>query len=244
MKSGRKTLRFSYRFEFGDGSVKSFEIHLDALTLELVSDSKTTPPPWTKLSYHPCENCPLPTTTEYCPVAVNLAHLVDEFRDSISYERTTVTVEVPERVYIKDTMVQKALSSIVGIYMTTSNCPVMDKLRPMVRFHLPFASSADTLFRTVSTYLTAQYFLARQGIEPDWKLQQLIDIYREISYVNKGMWQRVSDISEKDANTNAVVILHSIGDSVPYFIEHGLDEIEYLFAVYTGKTYSRPADDV
>ena len=240
----RKVLRIAYRFQFTDNSVKTFEIILDAVTLELIADKQVAPPYWTKLSYHPCENCPLPPTTEYCPVAVNLARLIDEFRDSISYERTTVTVEVPERTYIKETMIQKALSSIIGIYMPTSNCPIMDKLRPMVRFHLPFQSSAESLYRTISSYLISQFFIARDGKEPDWKLRNLIDIYREISFVNKGMWQRVSAASEKDANTNAVVILHSIGDSVPYFIEHGLDEIEYLFAVYTGKSYTKTDEEL
>jgi hypothetical protein len=240
----RKTLRITYKFQFADNTVKTFEIILDALTLELIADRQTAPPYWTKLSFHPCENCPLPPKTEYCPIAVNLAQLIDEFRDSISYERTTVTVEVPERIYVKETMIQKALSSILGIYMPTSNCPIMDKLRPMVRFHLPFQSSAESLYRTISSYLTAQFFIARDGKEPDWKLRQLVDIYREISYVNKGMWQRVSAASEKDANTNAVVILHSIGDSVPYFIEHGLDEIEYLFAVFTGKSYTKTDEEL
>jgi len=47
------------------------------------------------------------------------------------------------------------------------------------------------------------------------------------------MAERLRQASEKDANVNAVVILHSFGDGVPYFVEGGLAEIEHLFTVYT-----------
>jgi hypothetical protein len=117
--------------------------------------------------------------------------------------------------------------------MVTSNCPVMDKLRPMVRFHLPFATPTETLFRTVSTYLTGQFIAMREGKKPDWELQKLVEMYKAVSAVNKGMSRRISNASLKDANVNAVIILHSFGDSVPYFIENGLAEIKHLFEVYT-----------
>ena len=33
----------------------------------------------------------------------------------------------------------------------------MESLKPMVRFHLPFATVEETVFRSVSTYLLSQY---------------------------------------------------------------------------------------
>ena len=42
----------------------------------------------------------------------------------------------------------------------------------------------------------------------------------------------VSAASKKDANVNAVVILNSLGDSVPYAIENGLADLEPLFQTY------------
>ena len=53
--------------------------------------------------------------------------------------------------------------SLIGIYMVTSGCPIMDKLRPMARFHLPFASTEETIYRAISTYLLGQYFLEQKG---------------------------------------------------------------------------------
>ena len=116
--------------------------------------------------------------------------------------------------------------------MVTSNCPVMDKLRPMVRFHLPFATSLETIYRAVTVYLLAQFFIMRRGGEPDWDLKNLAEIYKAVSLVNKGISQRISNASNKDANVNAVVILHSVGESLPYVIETGLNDIESLFADY------------
>jgi hypothetical protein len=206
---------------------------LDNTTLELVPEKNIPRPEWTKLSFFPCEHCPLAPGTEYCPVAVNLSHIVSEFQDSVSHEKTEVTVETPERTYFKETTLQKGLSSIIGIYMVTSNCPVMDKLRPMVRFHLPFATPTETLFRTVSTYLTGQFIAMREGKKPDWELDKLVEMYKAVSAVNKGMSRRISNASLKDANVNAVIILHSFGDAVPYFIENGLAEIKHWFEFYT-----------
>ena len=139
-----ETVQFKYTFEFENGDTKVFEISLDAGTLELVQEKDIPKPEWTKLSFYPCEHCPIALHSEYCPVAVNLSQIVTEFKDSVSHERTRVTVETPERTYMKETTLQKGLSSIIGIYMVTSNCPVMDKLRPMVRFHLPFATPTET----------------------------------------------------------------------------------------------------
>src|SRR6266705_4594109 len=182
-----KTLRFLYTFQFPDNTEKQFEIRLNAKTLELVNKKDLPKPAWTKLKYKQCEHCPLGDEHEYCPVAVNLSALVESFKDSVSFESTKVRVQTNERIYEKATTLQKGLSSIIGIYMVTSDCPVMDKLRPMVRFHLPFATMDETMYRAVSMYLTAQFLLMRRGEKPDWELKNLIGIYDAVAHVNRGM---------------------------------------------------------
>ncbi len=228
-----ETLRFLYTFQFPDNTEKQFEVRLNAKTLELVSKKDLPKPAWTKLKYKQCEHCPLGDEHEYCPVAVNLSALVESFKDSISYESTNVRVQTNERIFEKMTTVQKGLSSIVGIYMVTSDCPVMDKLRPMVRFHLPFGSIEETVYRAVSMYLTAQYLLMRQGKTPDWDLRKLVEIYRAVNDVNRGISNRLASASEEDANTNAVVILSAYAEMIPFSIERHLAELEYIFSEYT-----------
>jgi len=227
----KKTITYLYKFKFQDGREKKFEVVLNEATLELQREDPNPKPEWTKLNYSQCENCPLPATVQYCPVAVSLAGLVEAFSDAASYEAAEVTVETPQRTYFKKTTLQKGLSAIIGIYMSTSNCPVCDNLRPMTRFHLPFANAIETFFRSISSYLTAQFLLMRQGHTPDWELKGLQEIYKEVNTVNKGMTTRLQRATEKDANINAVVILHSFGDGISYFIESGLTDIEPMFSV-------------
>jgi hypothetical protein len=232
LKKEPTEIRYVYKFKFDDGTEKDFEVVLDNMTLELIRDDPNPKPEWTQLKYSQCENCPLPDSVEYCPVAVSLAKLVESFHDAASYESAAVTVETPQRTYFKKTTLQKGLSAIIGIYMSTSNCPVTDRLRPMTRFHLPFANSIETFFRSVSSYLTAQFLLMRQGHQPDWEMKNLQGIYKAVNLVNKGMTTRLLKATEKDANVNAVVILHSFGDGINYFIESGLAELEPMFAVF------------
>ena len=231
--SKSETLRFLYTFEFPDGTEKKFEVLLSAKTLELVTKNDLPKPAWTKLKYQQCEHCPLGDEHEYCPVAVNLSALVESFKDSVSYESTNVRVQTNERIYEKKTTLQKGLSSIIGMYMVTSDCPVMDKLRPMVRFHLPFGSLEETVYRAASMYLTAQYLLMRQGKTPDWDLRKLVEIYRAVNDVNRGISNRLASASEEDANTNAVVILSAYAEMIPFSIERHLAELEYIFSEYT-----------
>ncbi|MFQ5992648.1 MAG: hypothetical protein ACE5NA_09460 [Nitrospiraceae bacterium] len=223
-------LQYAYQFRFEDGSEKHFETRLNAKTLELQTQKPAFKPEWTKLKYHQCQNCPLGDDVEYCPVAVNLSNLVESFKDSTSYEHTQVRVEAPERTYEQHTTLQDGLSSIIGMHMVTSNCPIMDQLRPMVRFHLPFATNEETMYRAVCMYLTKQYFVMRGGGTPDWELSKLTDIYQAVSIVNAGMADRLRHASTKDANVNALVILSAFVGSVDCSLKNGLNKIQYLFS--------------
>ncbi len=225
----RPEVYFRYTFLLGDGRQKKFDLMLDPDTLALTGKGSDPPPEWTEIGYFPCDDCPLVGSVTHCPVAVNLATIVSEFRDTVSHEPATVTVETLERTYSHATTVQKGLSSIIGICMVTSNCPIMDELRPLTRFHLPFATTQETLVRSVSSYLLRQYFVQKEGGAPDWSLDGLIEIYSKISVVNRGISRRISNASKKDANINAIIILHSYGESVPFFIENNLSEIRYLY---------------
>ncbi len=210
-------------------------MRLDPDTLGLLAPMDAPKPAWTKLKYFQCGNCPLGDEVEYCPVAVNLATLVETFKDALSFETTAVRVQTAERVYEKDTTLQKGLSSIIGIYMVTSDCPVMDKLRPNVRFHLPFASMDETIYRAVSMYLVAQYFLMRKGKKPDWELRHLIETYQAVAKVNQGMSDRIRHATDEDANVNAVIILSTQGGMVPTYVEDSLAEMEHLFGTFIGR---------
>ena len=76
------TVRYKYKFQFDDGTEREFTASLDSRTLSLLSAPNPKKPEWTKLKYQQCENCPLSSDVEYCPVAVSLSGLVEEFKYS------------------------------------------------------------------------------------------------------------------------------------------------------------------
>lgn len=228
-------VRYCYTFRFADGSEKRFEINLDPVTLALIPSADSFTPDWTKLGYHQCEKCPLNEKAAHCPVAVNLAGLVESFKDTLSHEDISVTVETAHRTYSRRTSLQQGLSSIIGIYMVTSNCPVMDKLRPNARYHLPFASSEETMYRAISMYLTAQYFRMKRGEAPDWTLEHFSEIYQGVWLVNRGMTERISHASVKDANANAVIVLSTFGSALDSYLQECLGQIAPFFDPSTVK---------
>ncbi|MEK7210430.1 MAG: hypothetical protein AAB070_03335 [Candidatus Binatota bacterium] len=229
-----KVITFHYRFKLDNGLEKNFTIQLDHDTLSVVPAEKRSYPEWTELKFHQCPTCPLNEEQhKHCPIAVNLVDVVEFFRDSISHDKADILVETEARGYAKQTTLQEGVSSIVGIYMVTSGCPTMDKLRPMVRTHLPFATMDETIYRVISMYLLAQYFLLKHGKEADWELKKLVNIYSDIETVNKHFRERLSAINVNDATVNALVNLNCFADFAAFSIEENrLGEIELLFRAY------------
>jgi hypothetical protein len=226
-------LFFDYLFKFEAGEGQRIKIHLDPATLEYLPQEPLKGDEWTRLEHHQCATCPL-EAAEYphCPLALAVEDLVRVFQEHFSYERAEISVETNERNYFKQTTMQKGLSSILGILMVSSGCPVMAKLRPMVRFHLPFSSVLETTFRTTSTYLLGQFFLRSKGHEPDFTFTGLVDIYRDVNMVNKGMGDRIRSMAGKDAGINALIVLDMFALDIPLSIEEQIKELEAFFAPY------------
>jgi hypothetical protein len=225
-------IRIRAKFNFDGGVEKVFNVALHPKTLELIVPEIPSLPDWTYLQYQKCINCPLSDTVVRCPIAVNISRLIEEFKNFTSYEKTWIVVETVERTYGQETSIQNGLSSLLGIYMVASGCPIMDNLRPMVRFHLPFATTMETTYRSVSMYLIAQYFRSKRGLSADWKLEKLDDLYKKIAKVNKGLWGRLSKASTLDANTNAIVMLNTFGDAIRFSMKKDFEEFIPYFEKY------------
>lgn len=227
-------LVFRYTFEPTGGVARVFTVHLDPRTLELVSTPPASLPAWTRLDFHQCANCPLKAVTHpHCPLAVATVDLADFFAALISYEEVTVSLETREREYRSTTSAQRGISSLLGIYMVTCGCPVLARLRPMVRFHLPFASLTETVYRAISMHLVGQFLRQRRGLTPAWDLSGLIQAYEQIQTVNQSFANRLRQIERHDAGANAVVILDSFAGYVALALEGPvLDSLEPLFAAY------------
>ena len=236
MRKNPSVHEITYRFRFDSGDEFSHEIRLREPELDLIGPEDSKLPEWTRLEHHQCPNCPLSREEfAHCPIAANMTQVMDKFGDRKSFEEVQVEVETYERTVTKRTSIQKGLSSLLGIYMVSSGCPVMDKLRPMVRLHLPFASIAETTYRTISMFMMAQYFRHRNGKKADVELDSLGDILKQIRIVDTAFCQRLSSAESEDAGVNAVVILTTFGDMVSYSVSKpDLERWERLFQPHLG----------
>jgi hypothetical protein len=229
-----------YHFRFPDGRTESLEAGPQP-----PGEPQDALPPWTDLGFHQCANCPLQTSdSRHCPMAVRLVPLVALFEKVRSYDDVTAQVESDERTVTKRTTVQKVLRSLMGLLSASSDCPRIEFLKPMAHYHLPFSSRDETVFRVVSTYLLAQYFLRHQGKSADAGLEGLKAHYRQLQQVNQGMAARLGAIraEEGDSSVNALVLLDLFAHSLPDSIDADLEELMPAFQQYLKMNYDRSAD--
>ncbi|MCK5534436.1 hypothetical protein KAI68_04905 [bacterium] len=233
--NNNEVIVYNYKFILENNVEKEFKVLLNKDTLNLIQKKhKRVYPEWAKLSFCKCPNCSLDENQyRVCPVAGNLIEIFDFFSDFKSHDKIDIIIETAARKYIKCVTLQKGLSSLIGLCMAASDCSIMAKLKPMIPYHLPFATQEETKYRVISMYLLAQYFLFKRGKEPDWELKKLVKIYNDIQILNKSFCKRIWAIQSKDANINALVVLDCFADFVSISInENMMEEIKVLFNTY------------
>jgi hypothetical protein len=228
----KKPYQFRYIFRFQDNQFKEYRLRLDPVTLGLIREaSDQEPADWTRLEYEQCACCPLKTDAyPRCPIAVNIMELVQAFKDVFSYHDCNVICETAERTYSKETSVMEGLSAIFGVIMATSNCPMMEFLKPMARFHLPFSTIEETTVRTASMYLLAQYFRYKNKPGMSFDFSILEKHYARVQQVNEGLLKRINSVGSEDADKNAIITLHSLSQFLSMEIDYSLGGLESIFA--------------
>lgn len=204
-------IKITYHFKFPETNepTLTFKFGLDDKTVSFIQleEVKETHEEWTNLNFEKCQNCPLnESQVKQCPIAKNLNHLTFFFKDTKSFKKSMIFVETEERAYAKNASIQEGLFSIFGVIMATSDCPHMNFLKPMARFHLPFSTPEETMFRAYSTFLLKEYLNENYSRDV---LNQLFALYKETQMVNDGILARIRKIAKGDANQNAVIILNN-----------------------------------
>ena len=226
-------MQITYRFVFADGKEESFVMDFDAETMDYKPVLEGPPPEWARLERNKCRNCTLKEAdSPFCPVARNLAPVIEKFAERISYEEVDVVVTTPAREYRRRVSLQRGIGAIFGLIMSTSGCPVVDKLRPMAFNHLPIAEMGETRYRAITMYLFAQYFRARKKLPADWELKGLEEIYTAVGAVNQDFIKRLREIKMQDANFNALAGLDCFGLGDEEIMSISLGKLEKIFASY------------
>lgn len=219
---------YNYHFDFLDGHKKEFLVDFDDQSLQFKILSEDHYPDWAQLEFNQCKSCPL-TSEEYlyCPLIVNLVPIIYWCEDLASYDEVDVTVTSAEREVRSHTRLTRAVSSLLGLLMSSSACPKMKFLRPLARFHLPFASHEETIFRAVSAKLLENYF--DKNNENEDPIAELKNQYNDLQDLNRFIAERVRSAIKRDAAVNAIVLLDILSKKVSFSIDDSLRQIRYLY---------------
>ncbi len=220
----------TYHIHLADGQSERIALAFDPVTFLLRIDAAIADEPWTDLDFHKCPHCPLAAGSHrHCPFAHALGGFIHRFDAFYSYEMVTVDVVTEDRTVVAERPLQDAMASILGLIGATSGCPHLAFFRPMARSHLPFASERETLVRAFSLHLLAEYL--RRGGEGSVAVDVdgLEAKYRAVALVNQGMADRIRAAFAKDAVVNALVILDTFAQAVPFVVREALKELRPLF---------------
>lgn len=213
---------YTYLITMPDGSERRFEVDPDRPAAVPGDDA----PAWAAMSFCRCPHCPLSERDHpACPAALDLVEIVDAFADDLSIDHVQARVISGQREYLGRGDLQGVLRSLVGLVMASSACPILARLKGPARFHLPFSDRGETLFRVAGAYLIQQYFVSRDGGEPDQTLDGLRAIYDDIAQLNVAFAMRLRAAVRRDANVNALAALFSLGSLVSFSLDEDLQEL-------------------
>ncbi len=234
MKASGEPIAINYQCSF-PAIKRRFDLSLrfDALSFDLLNRPDSPLPEWCRMEFHRCPNCRLKVAEgEPCPVAAQLCPIVENCHDIESYQVVDMEVTTPERKFVQTTTAQRALSSLMGLIMSTAGCPLLSSFRPMARFHLPGSTDDETLYRVVTMYLLSRYVAHRKGWSSGLELNGLLRIYREVEALNKAMVNRLEGICKNDAIINGLIRLNQYAQIIPLAMEEYLDRLHPLFDAF------------
>ncbi len=227
------SLTITYQMTLPDSSTVVYPMEFEERSMTLLNNIPRSLPAWTALPFQQCSHCPLdPGQQLNCPLAANLVNIIVHFDKLMSFERIFLEVLTERRTISREATVQEAFSAIMGIVIPTSGCPHTSYFRPMARFHLPLADTAETIYRAASMYLLGQYFCKKAGKQVDLELEGLKQIYHNMQILNGAIAERLRAASKTDSSVNALVLLDMFALALPFAVEESLEELQHLFAAY------------
>lgn len=223
-----------YIFSFNSPEEQQYNLFFDYKDMSLLDKSfegqVDGSMDWAELAENKCDHCPLSENDhKYCPAALSLGKVAKKFADVKSYTETKVAVVTVDRTYLKQTSTQVALHSIFGLIMATCGCPHLRFLRPMARFHLPFANSNETMIRSLSFYFMKQFFSNSTPNVQSFDLNPLMESFVKVQTVNQYLVERIRKLGEGDADLNAIVILDSFASLLSMQVSDDFADLRPLF---------------
>ncbi len=222
----------SYYFTLPDKSQLAYHFSFDGERY-ILQQENPNPDPWCELHFQQCAHCPYKggKGPQYCPAAQQLALVVEDVDHLVSYDRVEIKVVTPQREVYKETSVQEAVGSLLGLIFASCGCPHTEFLLPMARYHLPLASPEETLWRACGSFLLAQYFRGECG-DPTEALDDVLRRYENLQVLNGAMVKRLRSQVSTDSCLNAIVLLDNYAKHFPYYLEKSIHRLKPLYAAY------------
>lgn len=223
-------MKINYVINLQDEQLLNYELVIDDKTCLLERKANQPTPEWALLQNNQCPNCTLSSADyPYCPIATNIAGIIEDCAGMISHSAVELKVITKQRTISASTNAQKAISSLLGLVMASSDCPHTAFFRPMAHFHLPLASQEESLYRAISSFLLLHFFASNQKLQMDIDFEKLSDIYEDVQTVNTFLSKRIQAIQQGDASANAVISLHLLSCVIPTTLETALEELRHMF---------------
>jgi hypothetical protein len=235
MSHGGGAIQYHYVIQTRSGVVRSLTVMLDPESLRLLEpEGGWVRPAWAELKFNQCSACPLDASTvTHCPAALALAPLVKLGSGLNTDDTVQASVFSAERTYVKGTTLTGALSSLLGLLMAASGCPALERLRPLARNHLPFATLEETAFRVYGLHLLTQHLRQEASREPDWAMRRLARIYERVRQVNAEFSARFRAAGGMDAALAALANLDKTASMIPYVINETFGDLKKAIKEYT-----------
>ena len=96
---------------------------------------------------------------------------------------------------------------------------------------MPFASEAETVYRSVCMFLLARYLAGAGDVHGFAPLKEL---YENLHVVNRDMSRRLGAATRTDPARNAMALLDSYTTLLPAALESSLEELKPLFDAWRG----------
>lgn len=218
-----------YRLDFEDGASAEFVVDTDLKSREPTPCSGS-PYEWQRLSTHRCAVCPPSMDDEeLCPAISAVLDIIEYFNRHPDHSRAKCTVTLPGKTVTADQGLQEALSALIGLRLASSTCPVLSRLKPLARFHNPFVSPYQTVFRAASMHLLGEYFRMQDGGTPDWTLAGLRKYYDDIGEVNVRISQRLKEARESGSSPVSMMILSVFSVTMSHLFDEHLAILKELY---------------
>jgi len=114
----------------------------------------------------------------------------------------------------------------MGLLIATSRCPYTDFLKPMAKFHLPFADCLETMWRSSASFILGEFLNGNKHLSFDLLKKE----YEQIEILNRYMAARLVAASEKDSNVNALRKLDLFAKKIIPALKNKMPKLKKIYA--------------